>query len=228
MASLANGQREHFIEPPTPLCESCDPQSYASLEKLARLHVEAEETARLANLLGGSLHTSLALALLAPAGVVLLGGTSVFQEMLWLAFALSAALAMFYRYARTIRRPFARLRLKRFAASMSATLIYTGFAWGAGAYLSLPPGAGLAEVLASVAVPAVAIMLTLREREATFLFLAPSGLLTAFACVFNSFAEGVLGAAAVVTTCAVLCALAIWRDPRRFDGFFKPAMLPLK
>lgn len=222
MAFLARApeRRQNEIAPTN------DPHSpEQALGKLAALHEEASETARLANLLGNCPRLILALPALALASVWLLGGGALWTNLLWLGFVGSAALALSAFTVQTLRRPFARLRLQRFARQTSAGLVYAGFAWGAGAYLILPADDGPLSLALFAAAPAVAVMLTLREREAVFLFLLPSGVLCAFAAVLRPFADGGLASAAVLIACAVIAGLAMVRDPRRIGVDGKAAML---
>jgi hypothetical protein len=201
---------------------------YEPIVKLAALHAEAEETARLANLLGGSLHAALLPFALALATVFLTHSIGALNGIVWLTFTACATLAMLYAYLGTIRQPFSRLRLRRFARQLSGMLLFAGFAWGAGAYLVLPAGTGLPQSLLFAAVPGLVVAFSLREREATILFLTPVALLTSFASVLSPFAEGTLGAGLILLVCAAICAVAMLRDPRQTGGFVKPAMLPLK
>lgn len=203
------------------------PAPQEALSRLAALHEEAGETARLANLLGNALHVILMLPALALAVLWLGGGTTPWTDGLWLGFVGTAALFLARFYRQAIRQPFARLQLKRFAARLSSCLLFAGFAWGAGAYLALPSyGGPLAAVLFATA-PALAILLALREREAVFLFILPVSFLTAFAAVLRPFADGMLVSALVLLSSVLVCALAMARDPRKAGDGVKAAMLIL-
>ena len=154
--------------------------------RLALLYAEAEETARLANLLGRSFYTAIALPLLGLLTIGLAGSTGLARPLVWCAFVAAAAFAMLHTYFRTIGQPFERVALKSFATDMSAILLYAGFAWGAGAFLVLPAGTNMAAAILFAAAPGIAIAALLREREAVFLFLTPVA-----ACVFRQRATAV-------------------------------------
>jgi len=65
------------------------------------------------------------------------------------------------------------------ALDLNAVMLYAGFAWGAGAFLALPPGAQ-GWMLAAFAIGgAAAIGMLLRARNATLYFLAPNVVLAA-------------------------------------------------
>ncbi len=104
--------------------------------------------------------------------------------------------------------------------------MFAGFAWGAGAFLALPAGSGVAGAILFATVPAIAVAALLREREAVFLFLAPIATLTSFASVLRPFAQAPLNAALILVACAVVGGAAALRD-RRGAAFDRPAMLPL-
>jgi hypothetical protein len=196
------------------------------IAKLALLHAEAEETARLANLLGRSLYAAIALPLLGVLTIGLAGGTGLARPLVWCAFVALASIAMLRAYAQTIGEPFERFALKAFAKDMSAMLLYAGFAWGAGAFLALPAGTGIATAILFAVVPGIMIAALLREREAVLLFLAPVATLAAFASVLRPFASGALAAGLILIACAAVAAAVVLRDRRRGD-FVRPAMLPL-
>lgn len=196
------------------------------IAKLAHLHAEAEETARLANLLGRSLYAAIALPALALLTLAFNNSAGLTRPLVWCVFVAAASAAMLRAYFQTIGRPFERAALRSFAEDMSAILLFAGFAWGAGAFLALPAGSGMAAAILFAAAPAIAIAALLREREAVFLFLTPVATLASFASVLRPFAEGALSAGLILVACALVAGVAALRD-RRGGEFDRPAMLPL-
>ena len=151
-----------------------------ALVRLAHLQGEAVETARIANLLGrtppaaGALFASCALIAAASAGAV-----PAIMLGLWTLFVTAAALAMLRAARQVSRSAFELLPLRAFALDLNAVMLYAGFAWGAGAFLALPPGAQ-GWMLAAFAIGgAAAIGMLLRARNATLYFLAPNVVLAA-------------------------------------------------
>jgi len=199
----ASEQNERRVSGPVESSVSENP-----IARLASLHAEAEETARLANLLGRSIR--LAPALPVMAGLALgLGGAGLAQAVAWSVFTLFAAGATVFVYRQAIAQPFERAVLKSFSQDLNAILVFTGFAWGAGAFLVLPADSAIGTAAAFAAGAAAVIALLLRERECAFLFLAPVSMLTSFACVLRPLPGGALDAALVLIGCAAVAGGAI-------------------
>jgi len=179
------------------------------VQRLAALHAEATETARLANLLGrgGALAGAIAgFALAAAAMLSTLTGAATLAWML-LCFAGAAVLGM--TTVRTLRAPFERPALLTFREDMKAVLLYAGFAWGAGAWLMLPYDASAAAVIAFAALPVGAIAALAKDRDCAFLFGAPVTALVAFASVLRPFSDVALDAAFVLIACGAIGAAVV-------------------
>lgn len=211
------------IEPRLPAAErETDP-----LSKLTLLHAEAEETARLANLLGRSLYFTLVLPVLCFFVIALSPGVSLASQMTWGVFIAFGVVAILRAYGTAMAAPFERTVLKAFAKDMSAILLYAGFAWGAGAFLALPAGTGVAASILFAVLPAIAVAVLLREREAVFLFLAPVSMLTAFAALLKPFEGNALTAGLILLAAGIVAGATILADRRRRLAFGAPSMLPL-
>ena len=175
----------------------------SAVSRLAVLHAEAVETARLANLLGRSLYAIIALPALA--GLTLaLADAGPAQTIAWTILMGFACLALARVYAKAIQRPFERAALHGFAQDLSAGLLYAGFAWGAGAFLALSSDGTGVVVIAFAAAPSLLLASILRERQAVLLFVAPVAGLTSLACVMQPFADGAAAAGIVLVACAIL------------------------
>ncbi|HEX4301178.1 MAG TPA: hypothetical protein VHZ78_00185 [Rhizomicrobium sp.] len=183
-------------------------QPRSAVAHLAQMHAEAVETARLANLVGRALHAAIALPVLAALAVMLGGGAGLASTVAWGILVGVATLAILRAYGHAIRQPFERAPLHAFAQDISACLLYAGFAWGAGAFLALSTASSGAALLFA-AVPAIAIAVLLREKQAALLFLAPVAALTAFACVLRPFAGGALAASLVLIACAIVASATV-------------------
>jgi hypothetical protein len=186
-----------------------------SLARLALLHDEARETALLANLLGRTAYAAGALAVAALATVVVARGTMpIAEHAAWLALVLTGVGAMARNYARAIRQPFERGILREFAYDLNAIAVYSGFAWGAGAFLALGPETPPLMLAAfAVSIPALMIA-TLRTREISLAFLAPVAGLCAFAAVLRPLPEGPLAAAFVLIASACVGGAIFWMERR--------------
>jgi len=222
MAAFARSAPQ--IDIPERIQEDGEPVGTNAVVKLALLHAEAEETARLANLLGRSLYVAASLPIFALLTLGFSNGISTTRALVWCAFVAAGSLGMFRSYRHTIGQPFERIALKSFARDMSPMLLYAGFAWGSGAFLALPAATNMIAAITFVAVPAIAIAVMLREREAAYLFLAPAALLAAFASVLVPFAGGVLASALILIASGAIAAVMMFSE-RRQD--VRPAMLTL-
>jgi hypothetical protein len=203
---------------PNPLFDTAAPVREPLLERaaqesplaaLARMHHEAAENARLANLLGRALPAAIGLPIFAALAVLGAGGAGVPSTIAWAILIAVASLSIARAYASAINQPFERAVLRAFAQDLNACLLYAGFAWGAGAFLALGSGASAVAILSFAGVPTAGIALMLRDRMPALVFLAPVAALTAFACVLRPFAHGALAAGLVLIVCAAVAAIAI-------------------
>src|SRR5690242_8940126 len=127
--------------------ETAKPNKSVDLAKLAALHAEAEETARLANLLGRTGYVAGTIAVSSAIASVMLSEIALPATLAWLALSLAGAAVLLIAYARTMRAPFERAALLSFREDLKAVLLYAGFAWGAGGWLLLPYDASAASVV---------------------------------------------------------------------------------
>ena len=210
----------------TPAPQSQHKGRGASIARLKALHSEAEETARLANILGRSLYAGLALPVLAILTVALSVEMSPVPQLIWCLFVGAVSVAILVAYRHAMRQPFERSSLKNFAKDLSAILLFAGFAWGSGAFLALPVGTQPLGALVFASAPAVIIAYLLRDREALFLFLAPVTVLSAAACLLKPFAGGVWAALLTILAAGVIAGVTMLYE-RLTGEKSKPAMLAL-
>lgn len=197
-----------------------------SLAKLKLLHSEAEETARLANLLGRSLYAGIAMPVLAVLTIGFAVDMRPDSQLVWCLFVAGVAGAILLAYRKAMRRPFERPALKDFAKDLSAALLFAGFAWGSGAFLALPSETAAVPAILFVAAPSIIVAYLLRDREALLLFLAPSAVLTVLASLLKPFEGGVTLALMLVAVCgAIVGATMLYARAR--GAASKPAMLSL-
>lgn len=210
----------------TPAPQSKHKERDGSIARLKALHGEAEETARLANILGRSLYAGLALPVLAILTVALSVEMSPAPQLIWCLFVGAVSVAILVAYRHAMRQPFERTSLKHFAKDLSAILLFAGFAWGSGAFLALPVGTQPVAALVFTAAPAVIIAYLLRDRVALFLFLAPVTALSAAACLLKPFAGGAWDALLTIVAAAVIAGATVLYE-RLTGEKSKPAMLAL-
>jgi hypothetical protein len=185
------------------------PDTQNPIARLATLHAEARETARLANLLGRSAYAVLAFPAITVTTLVLSGfGAGLAQAFVWCVFMVVATAAILVAYRRTIGQPFERPALKSFSLDLSAILVFAGFAWGSGAFLAMPAHTALGVPAIFVATAATIVGLLLRERAMVFLFLAPAATIASFACVLRPTTGGALDSALVLIASAIVGGIA--------------------
>jgi hypothetical protein len=213
-------QPERVQSQPLPAFESRSP-----VARLAALHAEAQDTARLANLLGRSIHAAVALLAMGLAALAVTGVLTA-ESLAWLGFVLVGAGAIALAWRRAIKQPFERAALKSFSQDLDAIMAFAGTAWGAGAFLLLPAAADIATIALFAAGAGALIALLLREHESSLHFLAPVTALASFACVLRPLPAGALAAAMVLIACAAV-AVAILAAARWTERAHAPAELPL-
>jgi hypothetical protein len=179
------------------------------IARLASLHAEARETARLANLLGRSAYAVLAFPAITITTLVLSGfGAGLVQALVWCVFMSVATAAILIAYRRTIGQPFERPALNSFSLDLSAILVFAGFAWGSGAFLAMSAHTPMGVPALFVATAAAIVGLLLRERAMVFLFVAPAAVLASFACVLRPTTGGALDSALVLIASAIVGGIA--------------------
>ncbi len=195
------------------------PPDSDAVSRLSILHSEAQETALLANLLGRTLFAGLFLAIAAAVSIIV-AHAPLAREVSWGLLMLIGAGALLWVYIRTIGSPFERSALRDFGSDLSAVLFYNGFAWGAGAFLILPPESNPVVALLFSACTGVMIAAILREREPVVIFVVPVALLTALAAFLRPFPSAELTASLAVTSCAFVSGAVIlseWAGRRMRD-----------
>jgi len=157
-----------------------------ALDQLARLHRETRQTDRLARFLASSVHAAL-LFMLSTMLVLLLGRTeSLGRDFSWALMILMGVLALLECYVRTHAALFSGAPAAR-AKELRLIFLYMGFAWGAGAFLVLPPDPGTLAVIPFMTLPAMALAFLLPDAMGFTLFLAPAGLMTISAALIRDF-----------------------------------------
>jgi hypothetical protein len=177
----------------------------AYLTRLSQLHDEAAKTALLANLLGRAPYAAGAIAVAALVTAALVASTAPLDELCtWLVLVAAGIGAASRAYAKAIRAPFELVTLQGFARDLSATLVYTGFAFGAGSLLVLPQNVSLLALLAFGAGTSALIGIVLRVRDMAWCFLVPAVTLSASAAILRPFQGGVADMAAMLVVGAAV------------------------
>ncbi len=191
--------------------------AYPPLGWLRALHAEAEETARLANLLGRTLYIAVALSLGAVI-VIASAGSAPAREIAWGLLVAIAAGAVIRAYRHTISAPFERAALRSFAQDLNAIVLYAGCAWGAGAFLSLSAEANPIITLLFTVGMTAGIAALLRKTEPVLHFTAPVAILGIAAVLLRALPGFAMTAIAIALGCGAVAGAAILLKRRSEAG----------
>ena len=189
------------------------------LARLKAVHDEAAETSQLANLLGRSLYVGLLLPVLALAAIGLCD-PPLTRGISFAVLVLMGACILLYAHGRAMRAPFDLAVLTTFSADLDAILLYTGFAWGAGAFLILPTNIDPALTTLFSGCTAAIVAMIVRSRRAVIMFAAPVGSFTALAALLRPLELPFISAALAVTACFFVAgsvALSSWMKQQAAD-----------
>jgi hypothetical protein len=160
-----------------------------ALLRLSQIHAETSEATDLARFLRASVGAAAALTLLGGLAIILAGGASLQEEFAWSILVLAGVGAMLRAYIKSIAQAFDRAPLREAVKDLRAVLFYTGFAWGAGAFLLLGSDPVPIAGLCFAVLPSVLILPLLRDRAASLGFMIPVTLITAAAIILQPWSD---------------------------------------
>ncbi len=160
----------------------------SSLARLPEIHAEASEIAHLSRFLRASVGAAAMLMLLGAVAIAVAGGAGLKQEFAWALLVLAGVGAMLRSYIRSTAQAFDRLPMREAAKDLRAVLFYTGFAWGAGAFLLLGDNPLPLMGLCFAVLPSAILLPLLRDKTAGLFFLSPVTVLTAAAMLLQHWA----------------------------------------
>jgi hypothetical protein len=137
--------------------------------------------------------------MLAGAATLALDGGTLQSDFVWSVLVLAGITAMTFNYLRG-QGSLRRTSIEVSAADLRAILLYTGFAWGAGAFLALPAHPGVLPALAFAIAPVLMMVALLRDEGAIAAFTAPAIVLTAAAALFKAWPDGHIACALLVAS----------------------------
>jgi len=199
---------------PAPLARNLeDGVPHAALSRLPVLHGEASRNMQLSRFLGRS--PQLCIALMLAGGTALIwasaggGGAGLKADFAWVSLVLIGIVGMTRNYIGGFARSLRRMPLQEAAADLRMLLLYTGAAWGAGAFLVMPGLPAPALVFSFAATPALAAALILRDTKGAAAFILPSSLAIAGAAMLGAWPQDVWVATAVLGTGAMTAGLTM-------------------
>jgi len=176
---------------------------YEALARLPQLHGEAGQNLVTAALLSRSPQASVLLMVLGAATLVM-GAGSLKADFAWAALVLLGIVGMTRNYIRGFARSLRRVPLAEAASDLRALLLYTGAAWGGGAFLIMPDLPAPALAFAFAVLPCLGIALILKDAPSTLAFTAPVILAAASAPILGAWPQDIWVAAAIILSGAAI------------------------
>lgn len=191
----------------------------AALARLPALHGEASRNMQLSQFLARS--PQLCITLMLVGGAVLAwagvggGGASLKADFAWGALVLIGIVGMTRNYIRGFARSLRRVPLQEAASDLRMLLLYTGAAWGAGAFLVMPDLPAPALVFLFGVLPASAAGAILRDARGVIAFTLPSSGTIAVAALMGAWPLDVWVAGAGLAAGGIIIALTLLHGAMR-------------
>ena len=189
-----------------------DPRSFRdsvpheALARLPVLHGEAGRNLHLSQFLARSPQLCVAL-MLAGMLTLLWAGGNLKADFTWAMLVLVGVVGMTRNYIRGFARSLRRVPLQEAASDLRLLLLYTGTAWGAGAFLVMPALPAPALVFCFAAGPSLASALILKDDKGVIAFAAPALAASAGAAILSAWPLDGLVAGALLAAGAIIACL---------------------
>ena len=203
--------------------EGRKPVPRGALARLSILHDEAQTILRLSQFLAGAPKLCLALMLAAVLSLIWVAASVSLQaRFVWAVMVLIGILGMTRNAIQAMARSPQQVPLQKSVWELRMLLLYTGTAWGTGAYLLMPNLPTAALVFAVT--PSLAAALVLKDEIGAAAFAGPVSLATVSAAMLGAFDLWVAGA--VLVAGGIIASLTLLRRavPRQRD--MAPAWAP--
>jgi hypothetical protein len=199
----------------TPLVAAPDsaPVPFGALAQLPRLHGEASRNFGLTQFLGRSPQACVTLMLAGGAMLTLSGGT-LKAEFAWAVLVLIGIVAMTRNFIRGFARSLRRVPLEEAASDLRVLLLYTGAAWGSGAFLVMPTLPAPLLTFGFAIVPALVLALILKDRKGVTAFTVPAALITAGAALMGAWPLDIWVGPAILAAAGIVSFFALQQTPR--------------
>jgi hypothetical protein len=165
-----------------------------ALDQLARLHVETSQASRLVVFLRSAVHIASLFMLMGTCVLFLGGGATIGHNFSWAVLILIGVTGLLYSYIRTNAAVFDRAPVSEAARNLRAVLFYMGLAWGAGAFLAVPPDLPLLQAILFAVMPTLLLALMANDIAGLAAFLVPTGALTIGAAFMRAWPDASLDA----------------------------------
>jgi len=160
-------------------------RSLSALTRLSQIHSESSETQKLGRFIVSAVPAAAALLALGALALGFAGEAGIKQEFAWSLLVLAGVSAMLRSYIKSTAQGFDRVPLREAAKDLRAVWFYSGFVWGAGAFLLLGDNPVPIMGLCFAVAPSVMLLALLRDKAAKLSFIAPVTVLTAAAMILD-------------------------------------------
>ncbi len=192
---------------------------HKALAQLPRLHGEASRNLGLTQFLSRSPQVCVNL-MLAGAAMLILGGGTLKAEFAWAVLVLIGIVAMTRNFIRGFARSLRRVPLEEAASDLRALLLYTGAAWGSGAFLVMPALPAPLLTFGFAVTPALVLALILKDRKGVMAFTIPAAFITAGAALLGAWPLGMVVSLAIVAAAVGIALISALQHTQR------PPLLP--
>jgi len=157
-----------------------------ALAQLPRLHSEASRNFGLSLFLSRSPQACVIL-MVAGAAMLVLADGSLKAQFGWAVLMLIGVIAMTRNFIRGFARSLRRVPLEEAASDLRVLLLYTGAAWGSGAFMIMPTQPSAALTFTFAVTPALVLALILKDQKGVAAFTLPAALITAGAALMGAW-----------------------------------------
>ena len=190
------------------------PATLQALAQLSRLHNEANRNFSLSQFLGRSPQACVTL-MVAGAAMLVLADGSLKAQFAWAVLVLIGIIAMTRNFIRGFARSLRRVPLEEAASDLRVLLLYTGAAWGSGAFLILPTQPSAALTFTFAVAPALVLALILKDQKGAAAFTLPAALITAGAALLGAWPLDIWVALAVTAAAAGIVVISALQHTSR-------------
>jgi hypothetical protein len=197
---------------------------YEALDRLPTLHGEASRNMQLSQFLARSPQACLVLMLAGAVALIWAGGGSLKADFTWVLLVLIGIIAMTRNYIRGFARSLRRVPLQEAASDLRVLLLYTGAAWGAGAFLVMPGLPAPTLAFAFAAGPSLACALILRDEIGVIAFVGPAAMASATAAMLGAWPFDIWVAGTILVTGMAIACLSMLQCAMRVRRHLLPAL----
>lgn len=194
------------------------PAALQALAQLPRLHGEASRNFGLSLFLSRSPQACVTL-MVAGTTMLMLADGSLRAQFGWAVMVLMGVIAMTRNYIRGFARSLRRVPLEEAAADLRVLLLYTGAAWGSGAFLIMPTQPSAALTFTFAVTPALVLAFILKDRKGVAAFALPAASITAAAALLGAWPLDIWVALAITAAAAGIVVISVLQHaPRPMAG----------